>query len=146
MARVVQLDWGTTCRLVNNTLVPAPTAEIGLYQITRVFGAWESLLYIGIVWSDSRSFRQRMNEHRKEWVEGLRGIHFRFADVVPLRGLRRDRQLVEEIEGALIAELQPPENTSKKSFYSIRSDLEIHSYGNRGFAPKILSTTNHSWA
>lgn len=133
MARIVQLDWSRACRWDKG--LPHFAEDIGIYQLTREFGGWDSLLYIGIVWSDSRTFFTRMQEHRKAWLGELRGIRYRFATIRPLRGLSRTRTLVEEIEGALICQLQPPENTSKKSFYSLRSDLVIHSGGDRGWAP-----------
>lgn len=125
--------------------MPDVVDDIGLYQLTREFAGWDSLLYFGIVWSDRRTFFTRMQEHRKVWLGELRGIRYRFATIRPLRGLTRTRDLVEEIEGALICELKPPENIKKRESYSLRSDLVIHSAGDRGWAPKILDTGEHVW-
>jgi hypothetical protein len=84
-----------------------------------------------------------MNEHRRDWLGQFRGVNFRFAEVKPLRGLKRDRQIVEEIEGALVYELQPLYNDKKKNSYSIRHDLEIMSAGSRGEVPQWVSTAEH---
>ena len=143
MPRLVELQWCPPCRWHPRTGLPDDSLGVGLYQITRVFGSYESLLYIGIVWSDTRTFRIRMEEHRKDWLGQLRGINYRFATITPLRGLSRTRQLVEEIEGALVFQTEPPENTSKVSSYSIRHDLVIINRGNRGMLPKFVDTTRH---
>jgi hypothetical protein len=145
MTRNVELRWGKPCRWDLATGLPPQESDNGIYQITRVWGVEESLLYIGIVWADRRDFYTRMNEHRKQWLGQFRGVNYRFAHVVPLRGLVRDRQLVEEIEGALINQLLPPYNDKKTVTYSLRRDLCIVSQGYRGEAPKRLNTGEHEW-
>lgn len=125
--------------------LPPQISEIGIYQITRVWGNREKLLYIGIVWSDSRKFINRVKEHREYWLGEFKGVTYRFAHVVPARGLVRDRALVEEIEGALINELRPPHNDRKHVSYSLRSDLNIISLGARGAVPRRIDTGTHEW-
>lgn len=113
----------------------------GVYQTCRTWAGSESLLYVGLVKSERRAFYQRMNEHRKEWINEKRGaITYRFGIVKPLRGLEYSEDLIEEVEGALILELQPPYNRMKKRSFSLREELVIASRGNRGFAPPSLDT------
>jgi hypothetical protein len=107
-------NWDMILGLSNQ--VPGPC----IYQITRDHGATETLLYIGIVWSERRTFYIRMNEHKKKLVSNLRGIRYRLGHVNPLDGSVCDRDLMEEVEGALILEHQPEHNSKKKKSFSIR--------------------------
>jgi hypothetical protein len=147
MPRQIVLDWSRLYRWQEPEGLPEEVAlEIGIYQISRIFGGGdEGLIYVGIVWSDQRNFRMRMQEHRKKWLSNLRGIHFRFGTIRPLRGLSQTRELVEEIEGALVFHLKPEENTSKISSYSIRYDLIIMNRGSRGPLPPRVDTSTHPW-
>lgn len=143
MARQVQIDWSRACSWAD---FPEAAQEMGIYQITRDWAGVPALLYLGIVWSDGRTFHKRMQEHRRAWLGEMRGIRFRFGTVRPGRGLTRSRELIEEIEGALVCELNPRENTCKMQSYSIRHDLVIRSFGDRGFVPRLLDTGNHVYA
>lgn len=51
--------------------------------------------------------------------------------------------LLDQIEGAIIFSVQPPENTMKKWSYSLRQDLIVKSFGNRGDVPKQIDTSEH---
>lgn len=146
MPRQVEIRWSRPCRWDARTgslSAPQDAMSSGIYQLTRSWAGTESLLYIGIVWSDARTMLKRMAEHRETWLGTLRGINYRFGQVVPLRGLTRDRYLLETIEGALVYELQPPENTSKKTTYSMWADLVIDNGSDCGPLPRYIDTTTH---
>jgi hypothetical protein len=146
MARRVEIRWSNPCKWDSRSAslnAPDTANATGIYQLTRVWAGYEQLLYIGIVWADTRTMLERMADHRKKWLGVLRGINYRFGVITPLRGLTRDRYLLETIEGALIYELQPPENDKKKSSYSSYGDLFINNRGNRGAIPKYVDMSNH---
>jgi hypothetical protein len=147
MARRVEVCWSSPTRwdARRNTLIHSEPAKTnGIYQLTRVWGDRdETLLYIGIVWSDTRTMLKRMEEHRGTWLGALRGINYRFGAITPVRGLTRGRALLETIEGAMVCELQPPENTSKRKWYSSWGDLVIHNRFDRGALPLYVDMTNH---
>ncbi len=145
MPRLVELHWSYP-KTWDSALASIEAQGNGVYQISRVFGGVERLLYIGIVASANRCFEQRMHEHRKEWLFAKRGaMQLRFGAVLPLEQLRLSRQLIEEVEGALVFQMEPPENTSKISSYTIRRDFVLFNTGNRGTLPKEIDTSNHPW-
>jgi hypothetical protein len=140
---VVHIEW-TYPKIWESVLDSIEASELGVYQIYRTFGSRDTLLYIGLVKSNRRDFYTRMNEHRKEWLFEKRGaIYLSFGHVRGFRGLPLTPELIEEVEGALIFAIQPPENTMKKSSYSRREDLIVKSFGYRGDAPQEIDTTEH---
>jgi hypothetical protein len=129
------MDW-------NAALDHGPCEGKGIYQISRVFGGYERLLYVGIVWSEMRSFYIRMNEHRRDWINNKNGvIYLRFGAIVRCEGVDEDRDLVEEAEGAIILNCQPVQNRMKKRSFSIRDHLVVRNTGNRGFIDAIIDTS-----
>jgi hypothetical protein len=119
------------------------SSENGLYQISRLFGENETLLYIGIVKSPNRTFKERLIEH-EYWIKECRGaIKIRFGIIQGKQGLQINSQLIEDAESVLIYELKPVKNTQKISSYSINKDLKIENIGYKGFSPKIASSDTH---
>jgi hypothetical protein len=115
----------------------------GLYQISRLFGKNETLIYLGIVKSPNRTFKKRLTEH-KYWIQEYRGmIKIRFGIIQGKQGLQINPQLIEDAESILIYELKPIENTQKISSYSINKDLQIKNIGYRGFLPMTVSSCTH---
>lgn len=116
--------------------------ERGIYQISRKFGDNETLLYIGLVKSSKRDFSHRIKEHLS-WLNEYRGQKIiRFGKIICLQKVY-DLDLIEEVEGALIYQLKPFENTMKKQSYKIRKDLIINNIGYRGYIPQTIDTKNH---
>ena len=119
------------------------SSDIGLYQISRLFGQKETLLYIGIVKSLNRTFKQRLIEH-KSWLDEYRGmIKVKFGVINKKQGLTINEELIEDIESVLIYEVEPFENTQKIQSYSINKDLKITNLGYREFLPNIISSSEH---
>lgn len=146
MARVVQIRWCYPLPF-GNSADHGLSNEIGLYQITRYWGGTPALGYVGIVWSDHRSFRQRMAEHSRDWIDTTRGtFELRFGQIESWEGAALNRSLVEEAEGVLICHHQPPFNTSKRSTFSLRNELIVKNVGYRGFLdPQIDTTVSFDW-
>lgn len=141
MARVVEVHWSYPLDW-QKALKRESCKGNGIYQISRVFGGYERLLYVGIVWSEMRSFYVRMNEHRRDWIDKKNGaIYLRFGTIARSEGVEKDRDLVEEAEGAIILHCQPVQNRMKKRSFSMRDDLVVHNTGNRGFIAAIIDST-----
>jgi len=92
-----------------------------------LFGKKETLLYIGIVKSSNRTFKERLSEH-KYWLNKYRG-----KIKVRLGTIQKKEDLI----------ISPQENTQKTYSYSIDEDLQIKNIGYRGFLPKIICSCNH---
>lgn len=115
----------------------------GIYQISRIWGGIEKLLYIGLVKSAYRDFYIRLDEHWP-WLKSEKGkILLRFGHILGKQGQSIDEGVYETIEGALIFQLQPLRNTMKLNSYTVHYDMFICSSGYRGFVPKTLNTNDH---
>ncbi len=115
----------------------------GIYQITRLFGGNESLLYIGVVKGEDRNFYQRLSEHWS-WLQSIRGtVRIRFGKIVGRQGFTLTREILETAEGALIWEHQPSENTAKMNDYRKYHHLVITNSGYRGFLNQVVDTRFH---
>lgn len=134
MVQQVKIIWSRPCRWDTDKRElsePSLANSVGIYQLSRRWNGAEELLYIGIVWSPTRTMNTRMKEHQKQWLGTLRGIHFYFGQVVPLQA-SVDRQLLEAVEGALIFTVSPRENTKKMQSYSRYDDYVIDNGTHRG--------------
>ncbi len=141
--KIIQIKWSYPVDY-DKALEHKLSSEIGLYQISRVFGENETLLYIGIVKSKNRSFKKRLLEHKRDWLKEYRGkIRVRFGIIERKRGLSITPELIENAESLLIYEVEPLENGRKINSYSLNQELEIKNIGYRGSLPKIVNSTNH---
>jgi redox-sensitive bicupin YhaK (pirin superfamily) len=139
----IKIEWTYPVNY-NKSLKHYLSSENGLYQISRLFGKKETLIYIGIVKSPNRTFKQRLKEHHKYWMQNYRGvIKIRFGIIQGKQGLQINPQLIEDAESVLIYELKPFENTQKTRSYFIKKDLQVESIGRRGFSPKVVSSCTH---
>ncbi|MCD4833274.1 MAG: hypothetical protein K8R31_05725 [Bacteroidales bacterium] len=112
----------------------------GIYQITRRYGKYVSLLYIGIVKGENRDFYERLDEHW-HWLEATKGlVKIRFGKILPKQGLTITEEMIETIEGAIIIQSEPKWNEKKINSYTIYKNLEIYNIGYRGFVNKIIKT------
>ncbi len=140
--KTIELSW-TYPKIFDSAWESEQSYGRGVYQISRLFGTNEKLLYIGLVKGEYRNFYERLNEHFW-WLQNVRGtIYIRFGKVVPRRGFSLTEEIIETLEGALIYEHQPPENTSKMKSYSIYHHLQITNTGYRGQLNKFLDTRDH---
>ncbi len=115
----------------------------GIYQITRVFGQSETLIYVGLVKKRGRHFYLRLNEHWS-WMEKMRGtVNIRFGRIVNDGDMRITEKLIETIEGALICEHEPRRNICKINSYFAHRELIIWNTGYRGFMNQIVDTRDH---
>ncbi|MGE4511701.1 MAG: hypothetical protein AB7D43_11435 [Sulfurimonadaceae bacterium] len=138
----IKIEWTYPVEY-NNALKHDLSSEIGLYQISRLFGENETLLYLGIVKSSNRTFKTRLAEH-DYWLKEYKGtIKVRFGTIQRKQGLKINSQLIEDAESVLIYELKPIENTQKTCSYFINKELEVENIGYRGFLPKIVSSCRH---
>jgi hypothetical protein len=141
--RIVHVVWSYP-KSWSSALSALEAEGTGVYQIYRRFGDSETLLYIGLVKGKTRKFRVRMNEHRRDWLYEKRGtIQLRFGEIVTFRGMALDESLIEEVEGALIYDAQPPENTQKRGNYKVRADLIVKNKGYRGQLRELIDTRDH---
>ncbi|MBH0238531.1 hypothetical protein [Methylobrevis albus] len=103
------------------------STERGVYQIIeRGFGR-QKLIYIGLVKGVTRSFYMRMNEHRKDWINGYYYYRYyvKFGIISRLDRRSVTDELIEDAESVLIFEHQPPQNTSKIRICRLAADLSI---------------------
>lgn len=119
----------------------------GIYAISRKWGEKtsdareENLLYIG---KTERNFEQRMLEHQQFKLADTRGnIYVRFGII------KKDisSEILDDIESALIYELQPKMNDSKMQSYRYKSNYYVYiiNYGFRGVGliDKVIDAKTH---
>lgn len=112
----------------------------GVYQVTRLFGGNESLLYIGLVKKSNRNFYERLDEHWP-WLKETRGrVFIRFGRILPRKGFKLTEELIETIEGVMIFDSQPHWNDKKLNSFTIHKNLRIQNSGYRGYVAKTLDT------
>ena len=111
----------------------------GIYAIYRVFGGKESLLYIG---KTGRSFKQRINEHNRNWLVDVRGeIKVRFGLLAYPNGKKHSIYKLNDTESLLIHWHSPSYNTLSRKWYRGRSTLTILNVGRRGSLEKIIKSS-----
>ena len=108
----------------------------GIYYISRKFGENETLLYIGITYA--QNFKARLDSHSWNWFKNYRGKKLiRFGEFT--NKIDVSNETIVDIESALIFEISPKHNTSKKSSYKFNSLYRIKNTGYRGEVPKLVS-------
>ena len=119
----------------------------GIYAISRIWGEKtgepqdEKLLYIG---KTIRSFEQRIREHTQYKLCGIRGnIYVRFGIIQT----QFTTELLDDIESALIYELQSPLNVDKTVEYHYKSDYFVRiindGYRGVGLIEKEIDARTH---
>jgi hypothetical protein len=104
--------------------------ERGLYCISRIFGANESIIYIGMA---TNTFRERLVSHKNNWIDSYSGCKLvRLGRII---GRRFENQIVRDAENALIFELKPQQNTMSINSYTYEQEYIIHNVGYRGLLP-----------
>jgi hypothetical protein len=112
----------------------------GIYYISRKFAGNETMLYIGLTFS--QNFVHRIGKHNKNWLHKYRGEKYiRFGEFIKPLSITKD--LVEDAESCLIYELDPVHNKCKKSGYTFTNEYKITSMGYRGVIPKVILTRDH---
>ena len=119
----------------------------GLYCISRKWaGKNEKIIYIG---KTTRSFKKRIKEHIEkdisEWtkVRGKFVIRLGSLDEKDLEGFEEYNQVIEDIESALIFEVDPDCNRQKSKSYTRMYDLQIINMQYRGLITKEICNRDH---
>lgn len=102
----------------------------GVYYITRVFNGHETSRYIG---KASNTIRERLKEHRKEWLHRVRGqILVRMGTITYPKDA--DADIIDHAESALIYEHKDilVDNTDKRNSYSYSELYQVQNTGNIG--------------
>ena len=102
----------------------------GVYYITRVFNGREISRYIG---KASNTIRERLKEHRKEWLHRVRGqILVRMGTITYPKDA--DADIIDHAESALIYEHKDilVDNTDKRNSYSYSELYQVQNTGNIG--------------
>lgn len=111
----------------------------GIYCISRKFGRNETILYIG---KTDRQFRDRLKNHRKVWMSNYRGEKVvRFGTIV--KPITVTSEIINDVESAIIYDIEPKHNKSKKKSYHYFEEYIILNQGYRGQLPKIIDIRNH---
>ncbi|GAB6152579.1 GIY-YIG nuclease family protein [Desulfosporosinus burensis] len=110
-------------------------SDKGIYAISRIWGNWETLLYIG---RTKREFQKRLREH-DAWLKLYRGqIKVRIGRIKS-PSMTFSEKLLADAECLLIISNETVENTSNVSTYSGRA-LTINNTGRRGLLEKWISS------
>ncbi|KNB70127.1 GIY-YIG nuclease family protein [Brevibacillus reuszeri] len=113
----------------------------GIYAIYRVYGGKEKLIYIG---KTTRSFYQRMREHKRDWLWNIRGqLQVRVGLLEFVEKQRYSDRKLADVEALLIVTHAPPENTTNAQYYYGREKLRVVSKGKRGEIRRLVSTEVH---
>lgn len=123
--------------------------ESGIYAIYSKYRDKTKLLYIG---KAGNSFYERVDARDKEKVYACIGKKFvRLGIIISPKAIKAEpieyNQLLEDIESALIWEMQPPMNISKMTNYTYRTGyyLQIHNTGRKGVFPRFIDTAKHEY-
>lgn len=117
-------------------------SEHGIYYISRVFGGHETLIYIG---KTVDCFFNRLKSHDDTWLKTVRGQKYiRFGSILTPKTY--DNNLLEDIESAIIYEMQPHNNYMKTCGYTYRSFyfVNISNVGYRGVLPQMIDGKKHA--
>lgn len=99
----------------------------GLYMFleTLTTPAAKSLIYIGLIKSDYRDYRTRMQDHRKNWLGRIEQgqVYVKFGHLYTME--KPSGRLIEDTESVLILANQPRENTAKMSSFTFYDDLVV---------------------
>lgn len=138
--RSVTLKWSYPIEYTNAYNKEICT-QTGIYYISRVFGGHETLIYIG---KTVDCFFNRMKSHDENWLKSVRGKKYiRFGSIMTPKEYAND--LVEDIESAIIYEMQPQSNYMKTCAYTYRSGyfVNINNTGYRGVLPQTIDSKTH---
>lgn len=138
--KTITLNWSYPVRY-SNAYDRENCFRNGIYYISRVFEGKELLIYIG---KTIDCFWNRMKSHEETWLASIKGEKWiRFGSIVSPKVY--DNDLIEDIESAIIYEVQPDENWMKTCSYTYRSGyfVSINNTGYRGVLPKIIDSKSH---
>ncbi|MCB0480619.1 MAG: hypothetical protein KDC83_04260 [Flavobacteriales bacterium] len=138
----IKLEWSYP-REFSSALCCHHAKNRGLYQISRIWGGKETLVYIGLVKGRNRQFRNRLREH-EYWLREVRGvIKVRFGTLQVPPKTRLTNKLIETIEGVLICEYQPPYNVAKRETFLAHQNVVIYNCGFRGSLKKSFKVEDY---
>lgn len=130
--KIIRICWSDPLPL--DEAIPDELAKTqGLYYITRVFGAKETSLYLGIA-TRGNTVSNRLRSHRDKWLPAYRGqIYVRIGYVIYPRDY--DAAAIDHAESALLYAPEHkklfPENVAKRGSYSYSELYRIENEGNR---------------
>lgn len=99
----------------------------------------ETLLYIG---KTDRQFRGLLKSHKKAWMSKYRGEKIvRFGTISKPTVVTSE--IINDAESALIFDIEPKHNRSKKKSYQYIEEYIILNQGYRGKLPKKINIRDH---
>lgn len=111
----------------------------GIYCISRKFAGNETILYVG---KTDKQFRDRLKNHKKNWMSQYRGEKFvRFGTIT--KPITVSSEIINDVESAIIYDIKPKHNTSKMKSYGYFEEYIISNQGYRGLLPKLIDIRNH---
>ena len=113
----------------------------GLYYISRLFGDKETLIYIG---KTMDCYWNRLKSHEENWLNDVKGQKYvRFGIIKTPEDY--DNDFLEDVESAIIYEMQPKYNYMKTCSYTYRSGylLNIENSGYHGVLPRYINSEDH---
>ncbi|EJF08936.1 hypothetical protein [Pontibacter sp. BAB1700] len=138
-SRNATIEWSYPYLLENAFTKDICYEGYGVYCISRVFNSKETILYIG---KTNCNFFSRLNKHYFKWVDNYRGIKkVRFGTIIS--PLAHTDELIHDLEGGLIFDLQPLHNICRKISYTYYSIYKINNIGYRGGIPRIINMKEH---
>ena len=126
--KIIRIQWSNPIEL--SEALEDETANVqGLYYITRVFGANETSLYLGIATGEN-TVKRRLYDHKKKWLNLYCGkIYVRVGKVIYPR--EYDDSIIDHAESAILYEQSNVfyENTCKTKSYSYTELYRIENEG-----------------
>lgn len=132
--RNITLEWSYPKRL-ENIFDDERVYDKGIYCIYRRFGGNDTLIYIG---KTKDSFFNRLSCHCENWINKYRGEKFVRLGVIVSPQVYDD-QIIEDVESALIYEMQPLHNTDKCKTYHYTYECKVKNTRYRGHLPEEVS-------
>ena len=132
--KIIRIHWNPPIPF-EDALKSELTNTQGLYYITRIFGAKETSLYLGIA-RYHNTIRHRLESHRDKWLHQYRGqINVRVGYIIYPTNISMDEkaEIINHAESAILYDPAHkqlfPENVDKRSSYSYSELYRIENEG-----------------
>ena len=137
--KTITIKWSYPREFENAKETELSYEGYGIYCISRKFGGNETILYIG---KTDKRFRDRLKNHKKDWMSNYRGEKIvRFGTIT--KPVTVTSTIINDVESAIIYDIDPKHNKSKRKGYSYFEDYILYNQGYRGKLPKIIDIRNH---
>ena len=128
--KIIRIHWNTPM-LLDDAIESDLSNTQGLYYITRLFGAKETSLYLGIATRDN-TIRHRLRGHKSYWLPEYRGKIFVRIGSIEYTSSPIDLA-IDHAESAILYDPAHqhlfPENISKRKSYSYSELFRVENTG-----------------